>query len=232
MVLSHSLSLAPSTIVMVWISSANVRAVVEQGLRVIHAASDYFYLDCGAGGWLGNGVGTRVEKSWCEYVLSKRGVVLFEVTANAEVALSSVLQPLQDVAEGLLIRSVCEPHGVATTFDPRWPGEQFRLISEDHTSLTRGLLASSHSSGPNKHLPRTLITSLGPFSSPCHLHRLSSTLTQLFSSLSNRPRAAAAAEVFWTGTSRGSVRDALPRLHDWRYRAVRRGIKASPLQPH
>ncbi|GAA6022189.1 hypothetical protein JCM10207_003937 [Rhodosporidiobolus poonsookiae] len=50
------------------------------------------------------------------------------------------------------------------------------------------------------------------------------------------PRAASAAEVFWTGGSLADgtrdVAEALPRLHDWRYRAVARGIKAAPLQPH
>ncbi|BGP12488.1 hypothetical protein JCM10213_006944 [Rhodosporidiobolus nylandii] len=50
------------------------------------------------------------------------------------------------------------------------------------------------------------------------------------------PRAAAAAEVFWTGGSledgSRNVSEALPRLHDWRYRAVARGVRAAPLQPH
>ncbi|GJN92205.1 hypothetical protein Rhopal_005235-T1 [Rhodotorula paludigena] len=31
----------------------NVRAVADQGYRLIHAASDYLYLDCGSGAWLG-----------------------------------------------------------------------------------------------------------------------------------------------------------------------------------
>jgi hexosaminidase len=51
-----------------------------------------------------------------------------------------------------------------------------------------------------------------------------------------RPRAAAAAEVFWTGGALAdgerSVGEALPRLHDWRYRALRRGVQAAPLQPY
>lgn len=51
-----------------------------------------------------------------------------------------------------------------------------------------------------------------------------------------RPRAAAAAEVFWTGGALAdgerNIGEALPRLHDWRYRAVRRGVQAAPLQPY
>lgn len=37
----------------VWISSDNVKAVAEKGFKLIHSASDFFYLDCGAGGWVG-----------------------------------------------------------------------------------------------------------------------------------------------------------------------------------
>lgn len=44
------------------------------------------------------------------------------------------------------------------------------------------------------------------------------------------PRAAAGAEVFWTGPG-GNVSAALPRLHDVAYRMVQRGVNAIPLQP-
>ncbi|KAK8843396.1 hypothetical protein IAR55_007053 [Kwoniella newhampshirensis] len=50
------------------------------------------------------------------------------------------------------------------------------------------------------------------------------------------PRAAAAAEVFWSGPgSDGKPRSAakaIARMHDIRYRMVDRGVRASPLQPH
>lgn len=49
------------------------------------------------------------------------------------------------------------------------------------------------------------------------------------------PRAASAAEVFWSGgMSNGTplnVTQALPRLHDVRYRMVQRGVRAINLQP-
>ncbi|KAJ3988339.1 N-acetylhexosaminidase [Lentinula detonsa] len=52
------------------------------------------------------------------------------------------------------------------------------------------------------------------------------------------PRAASSAEVFWTGDTLpdgfdrvGNISEALPRLHDVRYRMVQRGIKAIRLQP-
>ncbi|KAF8827998.1 hypothetical protein HHX47_DHR4000559 [Lentinula edodes] len=52
------------------------------------------------------------------------------------------------------------------------------------------------------------------------------------------PRAASSAEIFWTGDTLpdgfdrvGNISEALPRLHDVRYRMVQRGIKAIRLQP-
>jgi len=51
------------------------------------------------------------------------------------------------------------------------------------------------------------------------------------------PRAASSAEVFWTGAKLSdgnatSTSEVLARMHDMRYRFVRRGIKAIALQPH
>ena len=71
---------ADDEVTRVWISSQNVKAVAAKGFRVVHAASDYFYLvsvrprgsclahgaslkDCGAGGWVGN---FSTGNSWCD----------------------------------------------------------------------------------------------------------------------------------------------------------------------
>ncbi|KAF9533274.1 beta-hexosaminidase [Crepidotus variabilis] len=63
MALEHKVTLANNTIVQVWISSQNALAVVNKGLRIVHAPSDYFYLDCGHGGWVGKNVNGN---SWCD----------------------------------------------------------------------------------------------------------------------------------------------------------------------
>ncbi|KAF8333584.1 N-acetylhexosaminidase [Cantharellus anzutake] len=63
LVLSHNLTLANNTIVMVWISSQNAAAVVQKGYRIVHAPSDYFYLDCGHGDWVGE---SPQGNSWCD----------------------------------------------------------------------------------------------------------------------------------------------------------------------
>lgn len=44
MVLAHNVTLSNNTVVMVWISSDNVAAVAQKGYKLIHAASDFFYL--------------------------------------------------------------------------------------------------------------------------------------------------------------------------------------------
>lgn len=63
----------------------------------------------------------------------------------------------------------------------------------------------------------------------------SNTQTHFFFSFS-RPRAAAAAEVLWSGRyddkgRKRDIGDAMPRMFDWRYRLLRRGIRAEALQP-
>ncbi|KAF9649786.1 N-acetylhexosaminidase [Thelephora ganbajun] len=63
MVLSHQVTLANDTVIMVWISSADAAAVVQKGFRIVHAPSDYFYLDCGGGGWVGD---FPTGNSWCD----------------------------------------------------------------------------------------------------------------------------------------------------------------------
>ncbi|KAK4055282.1 Glucosamine-6-phosphate isomerase (Glucosamine-6-phosphate deaminase) (GNPDA) (GlcN6P deaminase) [Microbotryomycetes sp. JL201] len=161
MVLNHELSLGLDTIVTVWISSANVRAVANKGFRIIHAASDYFYLDCGAGGWLGNVQGGG--DSWCDPFKSWQKIYSFDPYANVTA-------------------------------------RQRRLI------LGGEALLWSEQADP------TNLDSMA------------------------WPRAAAAAEVFWTGEfingEARSGKEALPRLHDWRYRMLSRGIRGAPLQPH
>ncbi|KAL4070042.1 glycoside hydrolase family 20 protein [Scleroderma yunnanense] len=63
MVLDWNITLSNETIVMVWISSTDAASVANKGFRIVQAPSDYFYLDCGAGGWLGD---DPTLNSWCD----------------------------------------------------------------------------------------------------------------------------------------------------------------------
>ncbi|GAA5879825.1 hypothetical protein JCM8547_005776 [Rhodosporidiobolus lusitaniae] len=160
MVLDHPMGLENDTVVLVWVSSDNIVKVAEKGYRIIHAASDYFYLDCGHGGWVGNNV---EGNSWCDPFKTWQKMYSFDPLGN---------------------------------------------LTESQQSLVLG----------GQSLVWTEQTS------PQNLDQVV------------WPRAAAAAEVFWTGGNledgKRDVKEALPRLHDWRYRAVARGINAAPLQPH
>ncbi|RPD56093.1 beta-hexosaminidase [Lentinus tigrinus ALCF2SS1-7] len=78
MVLDHNITLSNETIVLVWISSANAAAVAEKNFRLVHGPSDYFYLDCGAGEWIGKDVGN----SWCDPFKTWQKAYTFDPQAN------------------------------------------------------------------------------------------------------------------------------------------------------
>lgn len=79
MVLDYNLTLSNETLVLVWISSEDVQAVAEKGFRVIHAASNYFYLDCGAGEWIGD---DPSGNSWCDPFKTWQYTYTFDPLAN------------------------------------------------------------------------------------------------------------------------------------------------------
>jgi len=160
MVLDHNVTLRNDTVVMVWISSANAAAVAAKNFRIVHAPSDYFYLDCGAGEWIGD---TPQATSWCDPFKSWQKSYTFDPLAN----LTKTQQSLVLGGEQLLWTEQSSPENL----DPIvWP------------------------------------------------------------------RAATSAEIFWTGATLPdgnprNVTSALPRLHELRYRMVKRGVRAIQLQP-
>lgn len=90
MVLDYNVTtLSNETLVLVWISSDNAIQVVEKGFKLIHAASDYFYLDCGAGGWVG---ANPAGNSWCEPFKTWQHAYSFDPTANMTAAQQPLVQ--------------------------------------------------------------------------------------------------------------------------------------------
>ncbi|KAH9035872.1 hypothetical protein EDB85DRAFT_1889054 [Lactarius pseudohatsudake] len=69
------------TIALVWVSSGDATAVAVKGFRFIHATPNSFYLDCGAGGWVGGKLPRRQQ----------------------------LLRAFQDLAERLHLRPAREP---------------------------------------------------------------------------------------------------------------------------
>lgn len=144
------------TFVIVWRNSTMVKRVVDKGFPLIHGASDYSYLDCGLGGWLGNSINGT---SWCDPFKTWQKIYSFDPYNN--VAINQRKQILGGQA----------------------------------------LLWSEQADGQNM---ESLIW----------------------------PRTLSIAELYWTGDSKArSVKEALSRIHDMRYRLVQRGIHAAPLQP-
>ncbi|KEI36174.1 glycoside hydrolase family 20 protein [Mixia osmundae IAM 14324] len=154
MVLDHNIALRNDTVVTVWQTSENVRKVAQKGFQIIHAASDYFYLDCGMGAWLDN---MPNGTSWCDPYKTWQRMLSFDPYAA-----------LQSRQRHLVL------------------GGQALLWSEqtDETNFEQNIW----------------------------------------------PRAAAIAERFWYHNPNDDT--TLSRLHEWRYRLVKRGIRAVPLQPH
>jgi len=159
MVLDHNVDvkLSNKTIAMVWESSADAVSVAQKGYQLVHAPSDFFYLDCGAGEWINSPGGAN---SWCDPFKTWQKAYSFDPLANI-------------------------------------------TTSQTHLILGGEQLLWSEQSGPEN---------------------LDSIVW---------PRAAVSAEIFWTGTpvSERDVKEALPRLHDIRFRLVQRGVNAINLQP-
>ncbi|KIY52425.1 glycoside hydrolase family 20 protein [Fistulina hepatica ATCC 64428] len=79
MVLDYNLTLSNETIVMVWISSEDAASVAAKNFRIVQAPSDYFYLDCGGGGWVGD---DPSGNSWCDPFKTWQKAYTFDPLAN------------------------------------------------------------------------------------------------------------------------------------------------------
>ncbi|EJC98414.1 N-acetylhexosaminidase [Fomitiporia mediterranea MF3/22] len=125
MVLQHNVTLENDTVVMVWISSDDVKAVAEKGFQIVHAASDYFYLDCGAGGWVG---ANPAGNSWCDPFKTWQKSYSFDPYGN----LTSDQYPLVLGGESLLWTEQSSPENMDSIIWPRaasaaevfWTGDQ------------------------------------------------------------------------------------------------------------
>ena len=79
MILSYNVTLSNDTIVLVWISSDDAVSVAQAGFRIVQAPSDYFYLDCGAGAWVGD---FPSGNSWCDPFKSWQLAYSYDPLAN------------------------------------------------------------------------------------------------------------------------------------------------------
>ncbi|PPQ70615.1 hypothetical protein CVT25_011981 [Psilocybe cyanescens] len=112
MALEHNVTLSNQTVVMVWISSQNAAAVAAKGLRLVHGPSDFFYLDCGAGEWIGN---DPTANSWCDPFKSWQKAYTFDPLAN----LTAKEIPLVLGGEQLLWAEQSSPQNLDSIVWPR-----------------------------------------------------------------------------------------------------------------
>eukprot|EP00252_Welwitschia_mirabilis_P006389 TRINITY_DN17264_c0_g1_i1.p1 TRINITY_DN17264_c0_g1~~TRINITY_DN17264_c0_g1_i1.p1 ORF type:complete len:589 (-),score=40.87 TRINITY_DN17264_c0_g1_i1:259-2025(-) len=159
-----------TTILQTWNDGPkNTKIITSMGYRAIVSSADYYYLDCGHGGWLGND--SRYTKN-----------------------------PSEDLAGG----SWCAPF---KTWQTIYNYDITQGLTEQESRLVLGgevALWSEQSDAVG---------------------------------MDGRiwPRASAMAESLWSGNrdekGRRRYAEAILRLNQWRYRMLRRGIYAEPLQP-
>ncbi|KAJ2919173.1 hypothetical protein MD484_g1277, partial [Candolleomyces efflorescens] len=134
MALDHRIHLENGTIVTVWKSSKHAAKVVKKGFRVVHAPSDYFYLDCGGGEWFGNAPGT-----WCDPFKSWQKAYTFDPLASltsAEAILVLGGQQLlwTEQASPENLDPIVWPRAAVSAeifwTGPRLPSGQFRSVEE------------------------------------------------------------------------------------------------------
>ncbi|KAJ3702885.1 hypothetical protein LUZ61_006590 [Rhynchospora tenuis] len=168
-----------STILQTWNNRAkNTKQIVQAGYRVIVSSSDFYYLDCGHGGWVGNDSRYDVQEA-------EPSNELFNDPGGNGGSWCAPYKSWQRVYDYDIL------HNLTKEEAKRVVGGEVALWSEqaDETVLDAKLW----------------------------------------------PRTSAAAEVLWSGNkdSEGRKRysEATDRLNEWRYRLVRRGIQAEPIQP-
>ena len=72
-------------------SSDFIASVTQKGHPVILAASDYFYLDCGAGEWVG---GDPNANSWCDPFKTWQRVYYKSIVSNRAARTGIAILPL------------------------------------------------------------------------------------------------------------------------------------------
>ncbi|KAI8352124.1 glycoside hydrolase superfamily [Choanephora cucurbitarum] len=171
-----------------------VAAAVKKGYRTIASNAQFWYLDCGHGGWSGN------DHSYDEQVAPEIDQEVINVL-NKHGLLDNYRTPNWGGSGG----DWCSPY---KTWQRIYSYDlTFNLTEAEATYVLGGEVAL----WTEQVDPTTLDTRLWP-------------------------RSSAAAEVLWSGRFdenevQRDVGDAMPRMFDWRYRMLKRGIQTEALQP-
>ncbi|RUO95861.1 LOW QUALITY PROTEIN: glycoside hydrolase superfamily, partial [Jimgerdemannia flammicorona] len=192
-VTTSNLSFSKDTILQIWTNTPE--KAVKAGYKVIASNYNFWYLDCGHGGWNGNNTSYDQQEA--------------PVTPPA---IQKLLDQHSDWANSWAPSNWGGAGGDWCTPFKSWQRVYsydlaYGLSKEEATNVLGGevCLWSEQSD------ETTLDTKLWP-------------------------RSSAAAEILWSGRYdadgvKRDIGDAMPRIFDWRYRLLARGIRAEPVQP-
>ncbi|KAI9487167.1 MAG: glycoside hydrolase superfamily [Benjaminiella poitrasii] len=191
-VTNDNLPISKDVVLQVWTNP--VHNAVKKGFKVIASNYNFWYLDCGHGGWGGN------DTSYDEQVPS-------EIPDDVAVALEK-----NNVADNYRTQNWGGPGGDWCSPFKSWQ----RVYSYD--------LAYNLTRDESENIIGGEVALWAEQVDPTNLD------SRLW------PRASAAAEIMWSGRydrnqRKRDIGDAMPRIFDWRYRLLKRGINAEALQP-
>ncbi|ORX89327.1 glycoside hydrolase family 20 protein [Basidiobolus meristosporus CBS 931.73] len=75
----HNLTVPKDTLIEVWLGAEYTKKVASQGYPVLASSSDYWYLDCGHGDFVG---GNAESVSWCDPFKTWQRVYSYDILAN------------------------------------------------------------------------------------------------------------------------------------------------------
>ncbi|KAI8642475.1 beta-hexosaminidase 1 precursor [Parasitella parasitica] len=191
-VTNDDLPISKDVILQVWTNP--VQKAVKKGYKVIASNYNFWYLDCGHGGWGGN------DTSYDE-----------QVPPTIPEAVSKVLEK-NEVSDNYNTQNWGGSGGDWCSPFKTWQrvysyDAAFNLTEAEAKNILGGEVALWSEQTDETTLDIRLW-----------------------------PRAAAAAENLWSGrydknNIKRDIGDAMPRMFDWRYRLLKRGIRAEALQP-
>ncbi|WVQ93292.1 hypothetical protein IAU59_000360 [Kwoniella sp. CBS 9459] len=204
MVLDHGqmTSIKNDTVVQVWVDSSDTRRVLDNGFRVVHAASDYFYLDCGHGSWIGDPRDGGDHRSWCDPYKTWSNIYSFDPYEGVKpeerhLILGGQVSLWTEQTDETNLESTVWPRAAALA-ELFWSG-----------ASTRSHIGKSSEEASETEVKANPVIALDFESDPM-------------------PNQASGGD---SGPSE-SAQTILRRITDIRYRMVDRGVKAAPIQPH
>ncbi|PLW43634.1 hypothetical protein PCANC_10820 [Puccinia coronata f. sp. avenae] len=197
-----------NTLVTVWRNSSMASLIVQKGYSIIHGASDYSYLDCGLGGWLGTSINDLARDTQPVYFELS---MWYPYKALHFIQQIYYFDPYNNI-DPAQRKQVLGGHCLGQT--PPLGSLRWSLAPQSHYSSfsLRFLFFSTVIGQTSLWFEQTEKQNMGGIICPSALSTV---------------------KLYWTNTQQGqSVMEELPCIHNMRYWFLQRGIRAAPCQPH